>query len=494
MLLPEPVGVTLPRDLLPDLASFAARHLGLAFPPDRYERLVRGVCAAAAECGIASAPDYAARLLAGDALRQQIAALAAHLTIGETYFFREPAAFDALRYRILPRLAAAKSSAAADERRIRIWSAGCATGEEAYSVAILLELCAASLAGCAVSLLATDLNDRSLERARRGLYRDWSFRGVSEVVRSRFFRQLPDGAYEIAEALRRRITFAPVNLAEPGAPASDMDVILCRNVLLYFEPAQAEKAGARLTKALRPGGFLVIGAAEAALPCFVDNELLDALEPTLFRRREAAAARSPSPPFVARARSARAPRLSTPPRRHAAVVPAPSSSDFRRAVEECLRAGRSDEALALALQWAGIAPTELRPKLLLARILADRGALSDAVAWSESAIATVRTDPEALYIHANILIEMGRQDEATKSLQRALYLAPDFVLAHYALGFLEMRHGKRVRARKHFENAAALLAVRPAQEVLTGPDGLTVGELREVVRTLQESTVSRAAS
>src|SRR6185312_3701509 len=213
MLSPEESRTALSPAVLADVARFVVDRLGLVFPEDRRCLLARALETAAAESGFRDAGSYVASLLDGPVTAPQLAVLAGHLTIGETYFFREPAGFAALQ-EILLGLLAARRALPRSQRRVRLWSAGCATGEEAYSIAMLLELGLANDDQWDISLLATDINEHFLGRARRGLYRDWSFRGMEDGLKQRFFAPHPEGGFEIAAGLRRRVTFAALNLVE----------------------------------------------------------------------------------------------------------------------------------------------------------------------------------------------------------------------------------------------------------------------------------------
>jgi chemotaxis protein methyltransferase CheR len=491
MLSPETGRAALPPAVLADIAQFIVDRIGLVFAENRRALLARGMAAAAAEAGFEEAGTYAARLLAAPVTPSELALLASHLTIGESYFFREPAGFDALRQDILPALLAERGALPPSERQLRLWSAGCATGEEPYSIAMLLELALADPDQWDISLLATDVNPDFLARARRGLYRDWSFRGVSDGLKQRFFAPHPDGGLEIAARLRRRVDFAALNLAAGGFPSAaagkGMDVILCRNVLIYFEASQARKVVSRLIDALSPDGFLLTGTADTALPCFGEDEGLETLAPAIYRKRAARPRRADAP-------LPRRPKPAARPQRSGAVaMPEPADLDgLERATRDACRGRRQAEAIGLAGQWQERAPAATAPKLLLARLHADRGALSDALLWSDRAMEGNKADPAAYCLQASILIEMGRRVEAAKALNRALYLAPDFVPAHYALGVLALGEGKDRRARRHFDNALAILSERPPQEALAELDGLSVRDLIDTIRALRDSSLAGA--
>ena len=238
--------------LWPRVSNVIADRLGLHFPPERRADLQRGLADAAGEWGLPDSEACAQWLLSAPLTKAELQTLASHLTIGETYFFRDQKSFDVLAENILPPLLQARRKS---ERRLRIWSAACCTGEEPYSLAILLDRLIPDLPDWQVTILATDINPRFLQKAAAGVYGDWSFRDSPDWLKERYFNRTADGRYAILPKIRKRVTFAPLNLVEDVYPslATDtnaMDVIFCRNVLMYFTLAQARKAARNLCCAL----------------------------------------------------------------------------------------------------------------------------------------------------------------------------------------------------------------------------------------------------
>lgn len=190
------------------------------------------------------------------------------LTINETSFFRDRALFAALREQVLPHLIAAKAST----QRLRIWCAGCSTGQEPYSVAMLLEDVMRHHGGWSVEVLATDVSGAAVDRARSGIYSQFEVqRGLPIALLLRHFGKL-GSAWQIGAALRAKVQFETRNLLEPVPGRDPFDLIFCRNVLLYFDAATRSRVLRRLQHALAPSGLLALGAAErvgAACPALV---------------------------------------------------------------------------------------------------------------------------------------------------------------------------------------------------------------------------------
>jgi chemotaxis protein methyltransferase CheR len=177
----------------------------------------------------------------------------------ETFFFRDRAVFDLLLGSALDRIAAAR----AETRRLSIWCAGCSTGQEAYSIAMAFAEQPERWAGWSVSILATDVSRAALDQARSGLYSQFEVqRGLPVRQMMRWFAEEPPGGWRIDPALRRAIRFQVHNLLEPAPPPGRFDIILCRNVLLYFAEAARRRAFDALAAAAAPDAALVLGAGE----------------------------------------------------------------------------------------------------------------------------------------------------------------------------------------------------------------------------------------
>jgi chemotaxis protein methyltransferase CheR len=391
------------------------------------------------ELGFADSTSYAQWLLSTPLTGAELHTLATYLTIGETYFFREPKTLDALAQRILPELIARRRGG---EQRLRLWSAACATGEEAYSLAILLRQILPDWDDWHVTILATDINPRFLRKARAAEYGEWSFRESTPDFRERYFTRVGDKRFAVAPEIRSRVKFAPLNLALDPVPSlsSDtnaMDVILCRNLLIYFSPQQTANLIAKLHLALCNEGWLAVSPSECSQQLFSRFVTVNHSGAILYRKSNAPPPVPTYEPMVVPPPVPATPLPVPPP---PIAEPAPSASE-------------------------------------MTRTLANEGRLREALTWSERWIASDKLDASAHYMHAMVQQELGKLPEACASLKRALYLQPDFVLAHVALGNLE-------DGGKHFENALRLLRKLPPRDVVPASDGMTAGRLTEIVTAL----------
>lgn len=455
---------TLPDPLLSGLSGLLAARIGLHFPKERWGDLERGITAAASAFGMPDAASCAQRLLSAPLTHREIEILASHLTVGETYFFREPGSLDVFEQQILPALLHAR---ARNGQRLRIWCAGCCTGEEPYSIAMLLDRLIPDHEAWNVTLLATDINPAFLRKAAEGEYGDWSFRATPAWVRERYFKRKRDGRYALHPRIRKRVTFSYLNLAEDVYPSlsnntNAMDVIFCRNVLMYFTAERARAVVEQLYRSLVDGGWLIVSPAETSSVLFARFTSVAFAGATLYCKPTDAEA----PRFVSHV-----PAPAAEPWRPAALPPVDALPEIPE-VPEIPVAGQAAQA---------------------ARDCANQGRLDEAIAWCREAITADKLNPAGHYLLATIQQEQGQNDAAVQSLKRALYLDPDFVLAHFALGNLCRSQGRRREAQRHFDNARTVLRTHPPDAVLPESDGLTAGRLGEIIASAQSSLPRIAA-
>jgi chemotaxis protein methyltransferase CheR len=476
--------------LWPRLSEFVAEQTGLNFPPERRADLERGLVAAAAEFGFADTISCAEWLLSTALSRPQLNILASHLTIGETYFFRERETFDALAQHILPELIRSRRGR---DQRLRLWSAACSTGEEPYSLAILVQRLLPDWSDWHIRILATDINERFLQRAAAGVYGEWSFRQSPTGLKEQYFTRNAEGRFAVASQIKDCVSFAQLNLAGDTFPslATDtnaMDVILCRNVMIYFTPAHTRKLIANLRHALMDEAWLAVSPSECSQDLFAGFTAVNFPGSVLYRKGRSDPVRLPvgrAPAAPVSPGVAELPALAPLPVATAAVAAAVVTLPDPMVEAELLYGqGRYAEVTQLLLaSLADGSREEPRKFSLLTRALANQGQLAEALTWSQRWIAADKVDCAAHYLHAMILEELGEREAARRSLNRAIYLQPDFALAHFALGNLARAQGGS-EANRHFENALHLLRACPPDQPLPESDGMGAGRLMEIIATV----------
>ncbi|HCK99931.1 MAG TPA: chemotaxis protein CheR, partial [Candidatus Marinimicrobia bacterium] len=195
----------IPIEMLTRISKYIAAHFGLNFPRERYKELEKGLVSAAREMGCHDVKACIQEILSAELSSEQIEILASYLTIGETYFHREHKSFDAFRNHILPELINSRKN---NERKIRIWSAACSSGEEAYTIAIIIREMLNNIQDWNVTILASDINIRALKKARQGIYTEWSFRHVPPGFKEKYFKKRVDNKYEILPEIKEMVSFS----------------------------------------------------------------------------------------------------------------------------------------------------------------------------------------------------------------------------------------------------------------------------------------------
>ena len=481
-------------NLLGEFSDRLAQLTGLYFPKERYGDLERGISSAARQSGSADAESYVKQLLAEPFTKDQIKVLASHLTVGETYFFRDKCCFDFLEEVVLPELIRSRQKT----RNIRIWSVGCSSGEEPYSIAMLLDRLLPDIDDWNISLLATDINPSVLARARDGIYRTWSFRDVPDQIRKTNFSEAGENTWKINERAKRLVTFAYHNLVEDPFPSivnrtNAMDLILCRNVLMYFTGQNSRKIASQFPPTLTKGGWLVFSPAETSLAAGTGLAPVQFHGQTFFRKGEGTIL-SPVVEMQATATGiavfAPAPYLQgelpdtaditafTGEITGSSLPPAPAAkTDPGLLIDR----GLSADAAIILLDRIRKDPGSNRDIELLVRAYANLGDFDQALTWVERGIAANRLNPTLHYLHAIILEEHGDGFEGLDALRRTLYLDPDFILAHIALGSSARKSGREREATRHFANARTLLQKLPDDDMVSESGGLTAGRLQEIL-------------
>ncbi|HVT28019.1 MAG TPA: protein-glutamate O-methyltransferase CheR, partial [Lacipirellulaceae bacterium] len=268
-----------------DLKNYIVAATGMEYYTTRPHALAEHVRSRILENGLNECREYWDFLRDDRFSDEELDRLTERLTIGETHFFRHREVFDALRDKVLPEMLDRNRAT----QRLRVWSAGCSTGPEAYSISILLrrELVARTR-DWNISIVGTDINRLALSQAGAGRYEEWAFRGTPPELRTECFEQ--DGsAWRIADRFRDGVTFQYHNLARHPVPSlthnlAAFDLIFCRNVLIYFAAEAVERIVSQLAECLVPGGWLVIGHAEHGAKCLSALEAVTSQGTTLYRK------------------------------------------------------------------------------------------------------------------------------------------------------------------------------------------------------------------
>jgi len=449
----------------PELVRRLAQTAGLRVREQDVEALARWSAERVRELGLPGVERYG-QLLAEDSAagQRERERLTVRSTTGESYFFRDPGQFDLIATVLLPQLIARR----ADARSLRLWSAGCAAGEEAYSLAMLVDELAPRLAGWNVLILGTDINGEALDRARLGVYGDWSFRALNPPRKRRYFQPVGD-QWRIAPQLRDRVSFRRVDLVrdrfpDPGAGLHQFDLILCRNVFIYLDAHAIGHVTGKLAAALAEDGCLVTG----------HNELFghDTAPLHLHLFAQSAVFRKTTQPPV-----------ETGPAPPAASLPAIAA--WFPAAETEAPAPRAAPAAPSPLP-AAAPPRDCDRLMQDAQRDADGGRPDAAEQDCRAAIALAAMDPRPYFLLAQLAQERGDTAEAKTLLDKVIYLDPSFIAAYLDLGSLCAQDGNAGRARRLYETARAAVAGLPASTVVAPYGESTAADVLAYVERLLE--------
>lgn len=416
-------------------------------------------------------------LLADDSAagRRERELLTVQFTTGESYFFRDQGQFDLLAATILPELIERRANA----RRLRIWSAGCAAGEEAYSLAMLVDELAPRLAGWNVLILGSDISTRALEKARRGEYGEWSFRAVDPERKHRYFQRRGD-QWQIDPRLRDMVSFRSVDLVRDRFPdaeggLNEFDLILCRNVFIYLDEHAVTRISAKFGETLADGGILVTGHSELFGHDTAPLRVRMFAQSAVFHKTAQSTDEAGLGEALAK----------VPVPAIAALLPILGVAPQAKRVER--RTDPSKAPASTAEDCDGL--------MQAARRHADRGMPDESKESCRRAIAIAAFDPRPYFLLAQLAQERGDPIEAKALLNKVIYLDPTFIAAYLELGALHAQTGDNGRARRMYETVRAALGKLPAQTVVAPYGESTAADvLAYVERLLGEAAAEPAGS
>lgn len=501
-------------------------HSGLHYPEKKRNDLELGVQKAleSAPAGIDDPAKYYNFLQAAHLpeVKEELARFINLLTIGETHFFRDTPQIDALANHVLPELIRKKRAAARAANhgnpgipQLRLWSAGCATGEEAYSLAILLKELIPDIDNWRIHILATDINSNSLQRARQAVYSDWSFRESRALsMRALYFQRQGHKKFQLRDDIRHMVTFARQNLIEDDFPAirnntMSMDLILCRNVTIYFSEQTTRQLAAKFYATLVDDGWLVVGHSEPSLLIYRDFQVRSFPGAILYQRTGQPMALPddwqqldkklqqqngtavtppplPQPPAILTPVRKPVSKPLAPPRRTNLLTPLPEDSNIYAKARQQLSAGQIDEAIrTLEMNQKKLTRDEKAyAYCLLARAYADKGLTQQARRWAEKAVAANNLVSETYFVLSMIAEQDDDLDAAIAALKKVIYLDSQHPLAHFNLAMLSKKQNDQAQMRRSLQNAQRILQSWPAEKEIPDSSGTSAARLQLTIQQL----------
>lgn len=455
------------------LAGLLNDRIGLKATADGYHALRLALEARIGASGL-GADAYVERLRARDG-ETELKALLPLVTVGKTEFFRDERQFQALRRRVVPEVL---QRARAERRKLAIWSAGCATGEEPYSLAMLaVDL---GVLEAELELWASDVNPAAVATAREGTYAPRRLRGLSPEHIPRFL-EARNGAFHVRPALRRMVNFGVHSLKDDVFPAPTTgawDLILCRNVFIYFDLTSMVRTLSRMHAALRPGAYLCLGYSESLYRIYDEFELVEVEGSFVYRRPEGGIKRTPRVDTAKAAESLRrAVDEMVRQRRHAAARPTarPPASPPARPPQAALpptAAARPPGALhgqsELGPGRAPVTPPDAPPGLDRIAHMVAGGEFAAAIRLLEARVARAPEDLAARITLGNLLSLTGRIDDACRTYEAVIGIEPLSAEAHVLLGVAKTESGALAEARRELSRALFLEPALPLAHYYLG--------------------------
>ncbi len=466
------------KDLTPEefelFRDWIHKHSGIFLEETKVDSLRISLVTRATRFGFTDYRDYF-RLLSSD--EDEFKELMNLVTINETSFFRFPAQFDAFRDKVIPEILDGRPPSA--PKRFRVWSAGCSTGEEPYTIAMTLNDSALEALGYEREVVGTDVSTQALDRARKGVYPARAVNNLTPNQLSRWFEPVDDGHRPVPR-VRDLCSFHFHNLIKepyPLAFMSNWDTIFCRNVTIYFRLESTKRVVNNFYEALNPGGYLFIGHSETLTSISERFEVVEIGGVFLYRkprakrlftfdeivsRRERRTA--PAEP-AAPARTLRYQRSTRTPEPVVAAVEAepvvaPIDELIARA-HALLEEARAAEALMVAQDALAIDSMNVQAHLVAAFAYADLGKLDEAMEQANAVLGTYPLTAAARYILGVIHQQRGDVEAALSEFKRTIYIDRDFVLAHFAIANIQRQRGNSADACREYENTLRALHAKP---------------------------------
>lgn len=503
-------------DLLKRLSKLIHKKTGLYFPENKWNDLERAVISYAETVKVRDPGLCIDSLLSFHGKNLNI--LVEKLTVGETYFLRDMNIFRLLEEKLLPPLLHLRENSG---KYLRIWSAGCSTGEEPYSIAIVINRLMPDMRSWKLNIIGTDINNGSLEKARKGLYKEWSFRETPLWFKEKYFEKIDKHTFSIRNDIKKTVTFSCFNLAEDiySGLLHNMDIIFCRNVLMYFSSDIRGKIISRFYDSLSDGGWFIISPSESSsldgskfIPVHFPGAILykkDTSNKTFYMTDKTDTWELQLSRYILPFEEIKTDRFvdltglkpvreETEPDLTNSHIPAQS---IPVPVKEETGHDMTEYEAALKLYEQGhyreasqkledffskghISSSHTDGMIILAKSYGNQHKYASAEQWCKKAIEYKKTDRYYYYLLSTILQEENKIDEAITSLKKAIYLDENFIIPYFLLGSLYLKQGKTKEAEKQFKNTLSMLDNLKEDAILYDSDGMTAGRLKEIVKIM----------
>ncbi|MBV8801489.1 MAG: hypothetical protein JO131_00725 [Gammaproteobacteria bacterium] len=477
-------------DIMPKFTHYIRERLGIIIHEHQTQDLNKLIIEACKKFNC-SAYDYLTMLKESPDHSPIIEHLILGITIGETYFFRDTAQIHLLKDTILPELISKKRKE--NNHILRIWSAGSSSGEEIFTIAMLLCDILPDINSWTLNLLGTDINTMALKKALAGVYNEWSMRSIPERYKQRYFT-LQNQKYAISQSLRDMVTFLYLNLNENIFPSllndtNAQDLILCRNVLIYFDQDRGIELMKKFRAALVPGGALLLGASDPIYTTETDL-IFKYKQGSLFIRPTDVDLKNiaTSLPIQTSSIPAKNTIQTTHIKKTPIYIPKTTTAakdisieEQKNIVNQLLSEGQWEKTLESVHSYRkGI----IKSAFLLsaeATAFANLGQLDKAADLCYQSLAIDSTNINTHFLLAMVLIELNRTKDAEMELRKTLFLDHQFVMGHFQLGLLLIKNKQHELGLKCLYNALAIVKTQDASKQISENNKIDYGNLAEIL-------------
>lgn len=452
------------------VATVISQEMGLHYPPNRYEELLNGIRKAAhALEGRFTMDAIIEQIQSGKGIHPEIfKELSVALTVNETYFFREKTAIKFIQNLIIPEIINS-------DNRYNIWSAGCSSGEEPYTLAILLKEHLPPNKFKNITIKATDISTKALEKAKEGKYTDWSFRETPPTVQEKYFHK-KDKLWQISNEIREKVEFSILNLAKESYPSNmrnQYDVVLCRNVIIYFSNETSKKIANNLYETLKENGWLITSQVELNDQIF--EKFSKVHEDNGFFYRKHTIQQS-----LTHSANTSTVKHETP---HKQGIINKLREQLIRHKTQIKKELQDNSTCKEPDPKNNQSHNNLYNKAIE---LASKRQYKESMRILELLMSQDQFKADFFYLYGAILLELNEKERAAEYFKKCLYLNPRHLLSEYMLGMIYRQEGKHTLSQKYLKRAYNNASREDPQKIVDNSEGLTAGHIAEELKNFMQ--------
>ncbi len=481
---------------LVEISKKIAEILGLNFQYNQFHDLERRLKLVANELSIDNSLFHLNDWFSKSSFsNNELKTLSTHLTVGETYFFREKVGLELFRHEILPELIKNRKG---EGRQIRIWCAGCSSGEEPYTIAMIFKEYFPELSDWDITILATDISPNAIKKALQGEYTEWSFRDTEVALRNKYF--LKSGKlWNILPEIKKMVTFSYLNLSQNSYPSTltntvDMDVIFCRNVLMYFTPGVINEVSNRFYNSITRNGWLITSQVELNSDYYSPFVSVQFNKGIFYRKLDKPKEDVKTPIIKS---------LDFIPVRH--VKPIDNKGELKKSIKTIskknvhgnnpceklpsdtsdpdafFRTGHYLKCIECCQQMIAVGELDSKIFAFLVKSYANSGLLKEGKENINNIISKYSATTEMYYIYASFLLEQKDEEQSELMLKKAIYLNHRHILSHLMLGDIYLNGSRNQLAIRHYETVIRLLDELNDSDEVPESEGIMAGGIKALV-------------